>query len=71
MNIEFLRSLVRPSVTWLLVVVQSTLAVGWATGTFSGAESAFAALSPFTMLVLVYYFKERTEEHDREERTKQ
>jgi len=59
MKIDYLRSLVRPTVTWGLVIVQSVIAVGWATGALTQAESAFAALSPFTMMTLVFWFKDR------------
>lgn len=55
--IEFVRATVRPTVTWSLVVVQASLAVAWATGT--EAADAFAALAPFTMMAMTFWFKSR------------
>lgn len=54
---EFLRAAVRPTVTWGLVAVQAGLAVAWAVGT--AAADAFAALSPFTMMAMTFWFKSR------------
>ena len=55
--IEFVRGAVRPTVTWGLVVVQAGLAVAWAMGT--DAADAFAALAPFTMMAMTFWFKSR------------
>jgi hypothetical protein len=55
--IDSIRAVVRPSVTWGLVVVQAGLAVAWATGT--EAADAFAALAPFTMMAMTFWFKSR------------
>jgi hypothetical protein len=68
MTVELLRAVVRPTVTWTLVGAQVAIAVGWATGAFVGAESAFAALAPFTMMALVFWFRARDDDRDREER---
>jgi hypothetical protein len=57
MNIDSLRAAVRPTVTWGLVLVQAALAVLWATGTT--AADAFAALAPFTMMAMTFWFKSR------------
>jgi len=64
-TIDYLRAAVRPLVTYSLVLGQILLAAIWAT-TDSGTESAatfapdaFAALSPFTMATVVYYFVDR------------
>ena len=50
-----LRGVVRPLVTFTLVGGQIVLAAAWAAG-LAHAEQAFAALGPFTMLVLRDYF---------------
>lgn len=55
--IEFVRAAVRPTVTWGLVAVQAGLAVAWAGGV--EAADAFAALAPFTMMALTFWFKSR------------
>jgi hypothetical protein len=52
---------VRPLVTVVLVVAQIALAGWWANGS-SGAEPAFAALSPFTSMALIFWFKSRDEQ---------
>ena len=57
MTLEGLRAAVRPTVTWGLVLVQAALAVLWATGT--AAADAFAALAPFTMMAMTFYFRSR------------
>ena len=57
MTIETLRSAVRPTVTWGLVVAQAGLAVAWAAGV--DAADAFAALAPFTMMAMTFWFKSR------------
>lgn len=53
-----LRSAVRPVVTFAFVLAQIGVAVGWMLGT-PAAEPAFAALSPFTMLIVRDYFESR------------
>ena len=55
--IDFVRAAVRPTVTWGLVAVQAGLAVGWAGGV--AAVDAFAALAPFTMMAMTFWFKSR------------
>ena len=57
MTIETLRAAVRPTVTWGLVVAQGGLAIAWATGL--DAADAFAALAPFTMMAMTFWFKSR------------
>lgn len=66
MQIETFNGIIRPAVTAVLVLAQVGLAVAWAIT--PAAESAFSALSPFTMGVIVYYFKERSERHESVER---
>lgn len=61
-------ALVRPIITLGLVAAQIALAVAWAMG-LHAAEPAFAGLGAFTMLVVVYWFKERSEAKARAERT--
>jgi hypothetical protein len=56
-RVEFIRALVRPLTTWGLVLVQAALAVLWATGT--AAADAFAALAPFTMMAMTFWFRSR------------
>lgn len=59
MNVE---AIVRPLVTVVLVAAQIALAFVWAF--FDGrAEQAFAALSPFTSMAVIFWFKSRDEEH--------
>lgn len=53
-----LGSSVRPLVTYLFVLAQIGLAVGWALG-FPKAEPAFAALAAFTMMIVKDYFDSR------------
>ena len=53
-----IRSLVRPTVTWGLVLAQIGLAVAWTVGA-PHAEQAFAGLGTFTMLVIRDYFASR------------
>jgi hypothetical protein len=53
----FVQTMVRPAVTFGLVAVQAGLAVSWITN--GGAEPAFAALSPFTMMAITFWFKDR------------
>ena len=60
--IEFVRAAVPPTVTWGLVAVQAGLAVAWATGTEAG--DAFAALAPFTMMAMTFWFKSREDVGD-------
>ena len=55
---ERIKSLVRPTVTWSLVASQALLAFAWMDGR-EAAPDAFAALGPFTMMVLVFWFKTR------------
>jgi hypothetical protein len=61
MNLEALSALVRPVVTLGFVSAQIATAGAWTQGA-NGAEQAFAALSPFTSMVVTYYFKERSEQ---------
>jgi hypothetical protein len=56
-SIEVVRAAVRPTVTWGLVAVQAALAIGWAVG--ADAEQAFAALGPFTMMAMTFWFRSR------------
>ncbi len=56
-SIDAIRAAVRPTVTWGLVAVQAGLAVAWATG--ANAEQAFAALGPFTMMAMTFWFHSR------------
>lgn len=58
MDIETLRSCVRPIATLLLVAAQIALAAAWALGA-DFAEPAFAGLGAFTMMVLTFWFKDR------------
>jgi hypothetical protein len=53
-----LGSSVRPLVTYLFVLAQIGLAVGWALG-LPKAEPAFAALAAFTMMIVKDYFDSR------------
>ena len=55
---EKIKAAVRPTVTWGLVASQAALAFLWADGR-EAAQEAFAALGPFTMMVLVFWFKTR------------
>lgn len=59
-TLAVLRGIVRPAVTFGLVAAQVALAFAWLEGGES-AEKAFAALSPFTMMVVTFWFKERSE----------
>ena len=54
------KEMIRPVTTVLLVVVQAALAGLWAFGV--DAADPFAALSPFTMMALTFWFKARDEE---------
>jgi len=56
-SVDAIKATVRPTVTWGLVVVQAGLAVAWATG--ADAEQAFAALGPFTMMAMTFWFRSR------------
>ncbi|MBT5774925.1 MAG: hypothetical protein HOH95_11180 [Dehalococcoidia bacterium] len=56
-TIDAIKAAVRPMVTWGLVAVQAGLAVAWATG--ANAEQAFAALGPFTMMAMTFWFRSR------------
>ena len=58
MNIQAIRSLVRPVTTWGLVASQAALAFLWADGR-EAAQDAFEALGPFTMMALVFWFTSR------------
>lgn len=58
-TVEGVRALVRPTVTWGLIAVQAGIGIGWATGGLPQAEAAFAAMSPFSMMTLTWYFKDR------------
>ena len=61
--IQFVRAAVRPTVTWGLVLAQGGLAIAWAGGT--EAADAFAALAPFTMMAMTFWFKSREDAIDR------
>ena len=52
-----MRAAVRPAVTFELVAVQCSIALAWAGG--ADAKEAFAALSPFTMAAVSFWFAER------------
>lgn len=52
------RGAVRPLVTFAFVLAQIGVAIGWMAG-MGAAEPAFAALSPFTMLIVRDYFEDR------------
>lgn len=56
------KGVVRPGVTWTLVMAQCGLALAWAIGSWGSAAEAFKALAPFTMMTQVYWFKARDEE---------
>jgi len=60
-----MESAIRPIVTVALTATQIALAGFWTWG-YTYAEPAFAALSPFTSMVLVFWFKDRTDEKARE-----
>jgi hypothetical protein len=60
---ELASTLVRPLVTLLLVGAQVVLGVAWAHG-WENAAAAFAGLGTFTMFVLVFYFKERSDQRN-------
>lgn len=57
--IDFLRAIVRPAVTFGLVAAQVALAFAWLENK-DAAEPAFAALAPFTMMALTFWFRERS-----------
>jgi hypothetical protein len=57
---EFMRAVVRPTVTWCLVMGQVGLALMWALG-WGEAKDAAAMLGPFTMMTVTFYFKSRDE----------
>lgn len=57
---EFVRAVVRPTVTWCLVAAQVGLAGLWAVG-YPDAKDAAAMLGPFTMMAATFYFKSRDE----------
>lgn len=63
-TLDVLRELVRPAVTLFLVGAQGFLAIAWGLGAghSDSVEKAFAALAPFTMYAVTYYFKEREAE---------
>ena len=54
-------SLVRPLSTGMFGIAQIGLAIAWTMG-MAGAEPAFAALSPFTMMIITFWFKSRSDE---------
>lgn len=60
---DMIRSFVRPTATWGLLLAQIGLAFMWASGFGKEgmAEAAFAGLSPFTMMAQTYWFKEQTD----------
>lgn len=63
----FVRTVTRPIVTYTLVATQCLLAVGMvgdAVGAaeVTGAKEASAALAPFTMMALTFWFKDRSDE---------
>jgi hypothetical protein len=58
MSLDTARGVVRPFVTGTLVLAQIALAGAWTAG-MDGAEPAFAALGPFTMMVVTFWFKDR------------
>lgn len=58
-TIDAIKAAVRPTVTWGLVAVQAGLAAAWAMG--ANAEQAFAALGPFTMMAMTFWFRSREE----------
>ena len=51
-------SLVRPITTLLFSAASIGLAYAWTQGA-DGAKEAFAALSPFTMMIITFWFKSR------------
>lgn len=57
---EYVRAVVRPTVTWCLVLAQVCLATLWAVG-YEDAKDASAMLGPFTMMAVTFYFKSRDE----------
>jgi hypothetical protein len=59
---EFIRAIVRPATTFGLVAVQAGLAIMWANGV--DASDAFAALAPFTMMTVTFWFKSRTDQEN-------
>ena len=61
MTTDTFSTLVRPITTGTFGLAQIGLAVGWAYG-MDGAEQAFAALSPFTMMIITFWFKSRSDE---------
>lgn len=52
---------VRPVVTYLFVMAQIGIGLGWMVG-LAKAEPAFAALTPFTMMIVKQYFDDRRAE---------
>ena len=60
MSIKGFQSLVRPVVTVSLVGAQVSIAWLWSVEKTEGVEQAFAALAPFTMMVVTFWFKERS-----------
>lgn len=63
-TLDFIRGVIRPVVTLGVVAVQSGLSVMWMLGQYDGAKDAFAALMPVTMLVVTFYFKDRSDRRD-------
>ena len=59
MDMEVVRSLVRPLVTCFLVVAQVAIAAAWAMG-MNNAEPAFAGLGAFTMMAVTFWFNDRS-----------
>ena len=57
-KLDFVRGVVRPLVTFGLVATQAALTVIWVTGPVD-AEKPFAALAPFTMMALTFWFRDR------------
>lgn len=58
-------NLVRPVVTVTLTAASIALAVMWTLG-LTHAEQAFAALSPFTSMCLIFWFRSREEQRTTE-----
>lgn len=58
MTHDVFSTLVRPVVTLGFSAAQIGIAYLWTTGV-DGAEQAFAALTPFTMMIVTFWFKDR------------
>ncbi len=61
MDSKALRSAVRPLVTTGFSLAQVGMAAAWMWLGKDWASDAFAALSPFTMATLIYWYRDRTE----------